>query len=96
MNHELEEKAATIENWINKNGLILTGNQFSSLLCFAYNLGCGPIIDKERSLCQAVLHNYKIREAFMLYTKAKNKWGFMVVLRGLAIRRKMEADLYFK
>lgn len=99
LNHELKEKAATIQNWINTNKLELNGNQFSALLCFAYNLGCGPIIDKERSLSQALLHKKGVREAFMMYNKAKvKKWGItrLIELKGLTIRRKLEADLYEK
>lgn len=99
LHYELKEKAATIENWINHNNIKLTGNQFSALLSFAYNLGCGPIVDKERSLSQALLHNSGIREAFMLYNKAKiRKWGIpmTIELKGLTIRRKLEVDLFFK
>jgi lysozyme len=91
---ELKEKAATIKNWINNNKLELTGNQFSALLCFAFNLGCGPIIDKDRSLSQAILHNKDIRKAFMMYNKIK-VWYGTKELRGLTIRRTKEADLYF-
>ena len=97
----MEGKAKTLEDWINKNKLLLNRHQFSALLCFAYNLGCGPIIDRERSLNQALLHksDKEIRKAFMLYTKAKvkNMFGIYVMktLTGLVIRRKMEADLFF-
>ena len=97
LSFELKEKAATIENWINTNKLRLNRYQFSALLCFAYNLGCGPIIDKDRSLSQAILHNKGVREAFMMYNKAKvKKWGItrLIELKGLTIRRKKEADLY--
>lgn len=98
---ELKEKAATIENWVKNNNLILTGNQFSALLCFAYNLGCSPIIDRERSLNQALRSGNpgKIRAAFMLYVKAVKKYPFgikiLVTLAGLVTRRKKESDLYF-
>jgi lysozyme len=93
LNYELKEKAATIQNWINNNKLSLTGNQFSALLCFAYNLGCGPIIDKDRSLSQAILNKGDVRAAFMLYTKI-SVWYGKKELKGLVIRREKEANLY--
>lgn len=100
LNAELEDKAETIEKFLSKKGLVLNDNQFSALLCFAYNLGCGPIIDSGRSLNSALLSGSpkKIKEAFMLYNKAKVKvLGIPVMkeLKGLIIRRKMESDLYF-
>lgn len=95
LNHELQEKSMMIEKWANKRELIFNDNQFSALLCFAYNLGCGPIIDGGRSLNAALLANYDIRKAFMMYVKAKNRFGIMVTLKGLVTRRKQEADLYF-
>lgn len=95
---ELKDKAETIEKFCTKKGLILNENQFSALLSFAYNLGCGPIIDSGRSMHQALIsqHPTRIREAFMMYDKARaGLFGRLISVRGLTIRRKMEADLYF-
>ena len=94
---ELKEKSSTIEHWLENQKLILNDDQFSALLCFAYNCGCGPIVDKESSLCKAVLSGTGIREAFMLYNKYTEKiFGIKIkkVSNGLTTRRKMEADLY--
>jgi len=98
LNYELEHKSVTIMNWLAKNKLTLNTNQFSALLCFAYNLGCGAIIDNDRSLSQALLSGKNIRYAFMMYVKAKKKkFGitYSVTLNGLVKRRKLEADLFF-
>lgn len=98
LNFELKDKAETLEKFIAKKGLMLNENQFSALLSFAYNLGCGPIIDSGRSMHQALLSGvpYKIREAFMMYNKARGGlFGRLIAIRGLTIRRKMEADLFF-
>ena len=91
---ELSLKSSTLEHFLKANNLVFTDNQFSALLSFAYNLGCGPIIDNHRSLCQALILGKGIREAFMLYVKARNRFGFMVKLKGLITRRTQEADLY--
>lgn len=99
LDHELEEKAATLERWININKLVLNGNQISSLLCFAYNCGCGPIIDRESSVNRAILSGKGIREAYGLYNKITVKRfgiSFKKVVNGLTIRRSKEANLWFK
>jgi len=100
LDYELKEKAEILEIFCLKKGVLLNDNQFSALLSFAYNLGCGPIIDPGRSMHQALLSgsNKQIREAFMMYTKVKKKFLGVVVMKeekGLVIRRKREADLYF-
>ena len=101
LNYELKEKAATLENWAIKTGKKRTLNQFSALLCFSYNEGCGPIITPGGTLNKALLggNEQEIRNAFALYNKITVKFlgiPYKKVLNGLTIRRKMEADLYFK
>lgn len=100
LNIGLKDKAATIESWLKKNQLTISGNQFSALLCFAYNEGCGPIINSGSSLNKAILSGLQldIRQAFSLYNKIiVNIMGIKVKksLPGLTERRKKEADLYF-
>lgn len=96
---ELKTKAATLDHWVQYNKLSLTGNQCSALLSFAYNCGCGPIIEHGRSLNMAILSGNRgaIREAFGLYVKGTKKIlgiSYRVTLSGLVKRRKLEADLY--
>lgn len=96
LDFELKDKAETLEKYFLKKNLILNENQFSALLSFSYNLGCGPVIDSGRSMNQALLSGRGIREAFMMYSKAKaGLFGRLVTVKGLVIRRKMEADLFF-
>ena len=100
LNFELKDKASKIESWANQNQVRLSGNQFSALLCFGYNLGCGPIVNSDSSLNKALLSGEQlaIRSAFGLYVKGtKKRFGipFKVTLPGLVIRRKKEADLFF-
>ena len=96
LDFELKDKAEILEKYFAKKSLLLNENQFSALLSFSYNLGCGPVIDSGRSMNQALLSGKGIREAFMMYNKAKaGLFGRLVAVRGLTIRRKMEADLYF-
>lgn len=98
LDHELESKSMVIDGFCKENNIVLNDNQFSALLSFAYNLGCGPIIDKDRSMSQALISGSKkkIADAFMMYNKAKaGLFGRMIEVKGLTIRRKMEADLYF-
>jgi lysozyme len=70
----------------------LNQNQFDALVDFAYNLGIGAL--KSSTLLKKVLVNPsdpEIRMEFMKWTKAGGR-----VLPGLVVRRKKEADLYFK
>lgn len=69
----------------------ITQNQFDALVSFCYNLG--PANLKMSTLLKKVNKNPNdetIRAEFMKWTKASNK-----ILKGLVIRRKAEADLYF-
>jgi lysozyme len=66
-------------------------NQFSALVCFAYNVGIGNL--KKSTLLKKVNVNPNdetIAAEFAKWNKAGGK-----VLNGLVRRRKAEADLYF-
>jgi lysozyme len=70
----------------------LNENQFSALVCFAYNVGMGNL--SKSTLLRMVNVNPNddaIREQFMRWNKAGGK-----EMAGLTRRRKAEADLYFK
>lgn len=70
----------------------LNDNQFSALVCFAYNVGVGNL--QKSTLLKKVNANPNdttIRAEFMKWNKAGGK-----ELAGLTRRRKAEADLYFK
>lgn len=75
----------------------LTENQFSSLCSFVYNLGLGTL---QRSTLRQKLNRGDKEGAvkeLLKYNKARNpKTGVRQVLRGLDIRRKAEAELFFK
>jgi lysozyme len=67
-------------------------NQFSALVCFAYNVGIGNL--KKSTLLRKVNINPNdetIADEFAKWNKAGGK-----VLNGLTRRRLAEADLYFK
>ena len=67
-------------------------NQFSALVCFAYNVGIGSL--QKSTLLKKININPNdetIAGEFAKWTKAGGK-----VLLGLVRRRKAEADLYFK
>ena len=67
-------------------------NQFSALVCFAYNVGIGSL--QKSTLLKKININpndQTIAGEFAKWTKAGGK-----VLLGLVRRRKAEADLYFK
>ena len=67
-------------------------NQFSALVCFAYNVGIGSL--QKSTLLKKININPNdetIAGEFGKWTKAGGK-----VLLGLVRRRKAESDLYFK
>jgi lysozyme len=69
----------------------LTPNQLDALTSFAYNIGMAAF--RRSTLLRKVNANPNdptIRNEFMRWTRAKGR-----ALRGLEIRRKEEADLYF-
>ena len=70
---------------------MLNSNQFSALVCFAYNVGTGNLL--KSTLLKKVNANPldpTIRDEFMKWNK-----GGGVVLNGLTRRREKEANLYF-
>jgi lysozyme len=70
----------------------ISQNQYDALVSFAYNLGVNNL--KSSTLLKKVNANpadKTIAAEFMKWTHAGGK-----VLKGLEIRRKAEADLYFK
>jgi lysozyme len=70
----------------------LNENQFSALVCFAYNVGIANL--SKSTLLKKVNINpndFTIRNEFMRWNKANGK-----VLRGLTLRRESEANLYFE
>lgn len=70
----------------------LTDNQLDALTSFAYNVGMQAF--RRSTLLRKINANPNdttIRNEFMRWTRANGR-----VLRGLEIRRKEEADLYFK
>lgn len=69
----------------------LTVNQFNALTSFTYNEGCTRFKTSTlRSKVNANPNDPTIRDEFMKWVYAEGK-----VQRGLVIRRKAEADLYF-
>jgi lysozyme len=70
----------------------LNENQFSALVCFAYNVGIANL--SKSTLLRKVNINpndLTIRNEFIKWNKANGK-----VLRGLTFRRESEANLYFE
>jgi lysozyme len=70
----------------------LNENQFSALVCFAYNVGTGALA--KSTLLKKVNINpndLTIRNEFLKWNKAGGK-----VLNGLTKRRESEANLYFE
>jgi lysozyme len=70
----------------------LNENQFSALVCFAYNVGIGALA--KSTLLRKVNANpndLTIRNEFLKWNKAGGK-----VLNGLTKRRESEANLYFE
>lgn len=92
-NHVSKHIEDALNNFARHNGLSFKQHQFDALVCFAYNLGTGPIVSPGRSLNIALKNNSGITEAFMLYCKATEN-GVKRVLEGLQKRRKLEAKIY--
>ena len=85
--------AAEFESKVKQLNLpVLSDNQFSALVSFAYNAGLTNLV--KSTLFRKVRANPNdptIRDEFMKWNKAGGK-----VLNGLTRRRQAEADLYFK
>lgn len=96
---ELTEKADMVYRFLESSKILVNDQQYSALVSFAYNCGCGPIIDSGRSLYQALKTNSpnNVGNAFLLYNKGTvKKWGIKrtVELPGLTRRRQAERYLY--
>lgn len=96
---ELTEKANTVDAFLKRSAVLLNDQQYSALVSFAYNCGCGPIIDSGRSINEAIKSDniIKMADAFLLYDKATKKIGPFkrtVTLPGLTRRRKAERYLF--
>jgi lysozyme len=94
---ELSEKADIIARFLMKNSIILSEQQYSSLVSFAYNCGCGAIIDSGRTLGSAIRRkNIKnIADAFLIYNKATvKKLGIKVKVPLAGLTRRREAERY--
>jgi len=87
------EKGAYEDCVRNKVTRTITDNQFSALVSFTFNLGCGALSSstllKRVNSGAAVEGTSGIRAAFLMWNKAGGK-----VLAGLTRRRNGEADLY--
>lgn len=97
--HELSEKADAIHDFLTRSSVILSDQQYSALVSFAYNCGTGPILDSGRSMHQAIKSDniLKIADCFLIYNKATKKFGPFkrtVELPGLTRRRKAERYLF--
>lgn len=71
----------------------ISQNQFDALVSFAYNVGCGNL--KKSRLLKFVnfdCDNPNIKKEFMKWCKSYSG----SIIKGLLIRRKEEAELYFK
>ena len=85
-------KALAVDHLITST---LNQNQYDALVSFAYNAGIGALQSSTLlKLVNANPANPAIRDAFMMWDKTHVD-GNLVVVPGLANRRKGEADLYF-
>ncbi|CAN5279628.1 hypothetical protein BH09BAC2_BH09BAC2_02500 [soil metagenome] len=90
---EVNEKSVGVSKII--DGTKLNQHQYNALVSFAYNVGTDAL--RKSTLLQRVHDNPSnptIRDAFMMWDKVHHN-GQLVVVPGLAQRRKEEADLYF-
>lgn len=96
---ELTEKADIIHKFLLKSSVLLSDQQYSALVSFAYNCGCGPIVDSGRTLHEAIKSDnpLKIADALLVYNKATKQIGPFkktVELPGLTRRRMAERFLF--
>lgn len=88
----LREDVKFAEDEINKHNLNINQNQFDALVSFTFNIGIGNFRRSTLLRKAKVNPNDKtIRDEF-----ARWKYAGKQELAGLRIRRKMEADLYFR
>ena len=96
LQYDLLAERSTVETTARKCKLLLNDNQFSALVSLAYNVGSAVITQSSRSTGSALLSkDYdRIADSFLVYNKARNKYGFLVELNGLTRRRKAERALF--
>jgi lysozyme len=88
--HDLDNFENGVTKLLGKT--VVSPNQFSALVSFAYNLGLGAL--GKSTLLKKVLANpndASIADEFLKWNKAGG-----VVVNGLTTRRKLESALYFK
>lgn len=88
----LKEDLKPAEAAVNAMGVSLSQDQFDSLVSFTFN--CGVSAFEKSTLRKKVMSNSKdesIRQEFKKWKFANGK-----VLKGLARRRQMEAEMYFR
>lgn len=93
LQHEVDLKTNAVLKAI--GGVNLTQNQFDALVSFTYNCGEGALL--QSTLLKKLKINPNdptIRDEFMKWNKVHRN-GKVVSSKGLTIRRKKEADLYF-
>ena len=68
---------------------ILNQNQYDAILSFVYNVGLGNFF-------RSTLRQKLLRQEFEDIPNELSKWVYCksVVLKGLVLRRKLEADLF--
>lgn len=88
----LKADVKVFEKAVNAQNLNLNQNQFDALVSFTYNVGAGNL-QKSTLLKKAKINpnDASIKNEFAKWNKANGK-----VLPGLTLRRKAEAELYFK
>jgi len=85
---EIEQKTKGVDDLIIDT---LTANQFGAIVSFAYNVGLGALKGSTlRKKVNANPNDPAIRDEFMKWDMASGQH-----IKGLARRRKAEADLYF-
>ncbi len=96
------ERAEELLQWELKNkvaalaGLVVNQNQIDAILSFVYNLGVGAF--NSSTLRKKIKYNPNdptIKDEFLRWNKARVN-GVKVPVKGLTIRRRKEAELYFK
>ena len=90
---EVGNKQASVSAFV--SNLKLNQNQYDALVSFAYNVGIGAL--QGSTLLKVIKKNPAdpyIRDFFAMWNKI-TVGGKKVVSKGLTLRRKREADLYF-
>lgn len=92
----LKEDVKDAENAVNKHLLNLNQNQFDALVSFVFNVGAGNFQSSTLLKKAKVNPNDKtISAEFEKWNKARDAAGTLIVLMGLARRRKEESEWYF-